>query len=66
MTHSFEDTVLSDIVRREFAPSAIRSHQWHGEVHVIDILLRPVTHILDKSGKEVSLRHIDGRVTVEL
>lgn len=33
-------------------------------MHVINILLRPVAHVLDKSGKEVSLWHINGAVTV--
>ena len=35
-------------------------------MHVINVLFRPVAHVLNKSSKEVSLWHLDSAVTVSL
>lgn len=44
-----EDTVLTNVLRWELPASGERRTKRHSIVHVIDVLLRPATHITDET-----------------
>ena len=66
ISHSLEDTVLADILGGKFVPSAHFRSQRYRIVHIVDVLLRPVTHVPHKPIKVVPLRHCNRAVSVVL
>ena len=66
MLDRFVDAVLANVLSRELVAIASGAAKGHGVVHVVYVLLSPLSEVADKSVEVVALRHVHGRVLVVL
>ena len=66
MLNSFVNTVLSNEFRRELEAVLSVSLERDGVMHVVDILLSPLTEVTYKSVEVVTLGHVNVTVSVEM
>ena len=64
MLNCLINTVLSDVLRWEFIIVSGRASKRYCVVHVIDILLGPLSEITDKPVQIMTFRHFDCAVLV--
>ena len=64
MLDGFVNTILSNVFRRELIVIGSSTSEWHRVVHVINILLSPLSKVTNETVEVMTLGHIDCAVFV--
>ena len=64
MFYSLVNTILADVFRRELVVICSCTSKWHCVVHVVNVLLCPLSEITDKPVQVMSLRHFNCAIFV--